>query len=177
MAHPVQQIFCDNVKKMFPKHFTCSKVIDIGSLDINGNNKGLFHNCEYIGLDIVKGKNVDVVSVAHEYKNHDGMFDVVISTNAMEHDMHYPKTLVKMVELLKPGGLLFFSVANGWKEHGTLDTSPSQSATSQMGAAWSNYYRNLEPKNITNVLDLGTIFEPYSLEIENKDLQFWGIKR
>ncbi len=177
MAHPVQQIFCETMKKQFPISFRESKVIDIGSLDINGNNKDLFEGGEYIGLDIVEGKNVDVVCVAHEYIGFDGTFDVVVSTNAMEHDMHYPKTLQKMVDLLKPNGLLFFSVANSWKEHGTIHTSPSQSATSQMSEEWAGYYKNLNPEDITTVLDLDTLFKIYSLKVVNKDLQFWGIKK
>lgn len=177
MAHPVQQQFCEKVKRLFPKLFKGVKVIDIGSLDINGNNKYLFEKSEYVGLDIIEGKNVDVVSVAHEYDAPAESFDVVVSTNAMEHDMFYPRTLYKMVNLLRPGGLMFFSVANGWKEHGTSHTSPTQSATSQMSKEWAVYYKNLQPDDITDVLNLDDIFEKYELKIENKDLQFWGIKK
>ena len=93
MAHPVQQQFCSNIKSRFPQYFKNVKVIDVGSLDINGNNKYLFEDCDYIGLDIIEGKNVDVVSVAHEYDGENESFDVVLSTNAMEHDIYYPKTL------------------------------------------------------------------------------------
>jgi len=177
MAHPAQQKFCKAVKEMFPDHFKEKSVIDIGSLDINGNNRYLFMNCDYIGLDIIKGKNVDVVSIAHEYNVEDGSFDVVLSTNAMEHDMYYSKTLQKMISLLKSNGLMFFSVASGWKEHGTVDTSPSQSATSQMDKTWASYYKNLQPDDIRNSINLDKEFIKYHLEVNGKDLQFWGIKK
>lgn len=177
MAHPVQQEFCKNVKKKYPEHFKNIRALDVGSLDINGNNKELFKGCEYIGLDIIEGKNVDVVSIAHEYQAPPESFDTIVSTNAFEHDMYFCKSLHKMVELLKPGGLMFFSCASSWKEHGTLKTSPSQSATSGYSKEWENYYKNLVPEDVTDCLDLDDIFQTYSLKVVHKDLQFIGVKK
>jgi len=177
MAHPNQQKYCEEIRNKFPSFFKNIKVLDIGSLDVNGNNRYLFENCNYIGLDVAVGKNVDIVSVAHEYDVADESFDVVISTNAMEHDIHYRKTLIKMVSLLKPGGLLLFSVANSFKEHGTKKKSSSSSNTSLMNEEWANYYKNLKPKDITDVLNPDQIFSSYDLKIIKKDLTFWGIKK
>jgi hypothetical protein len=174
MAHPVQQKWCNDMKRKFPEYFKNKKVLDIGSLDINGNNRYLFEDCIYHGLDLIEGKNVDIVSIAHEYKP-DFEYDTIISTNALEHDMYYELTIKSMYNLLKPNGLMFFSVANGWKEHGTLKTSPSQSATSKMNESWSNYYKNLEIKDVTPIIEQMS-WKEYSIKIENKDLQFWGIK-
>jgi hypothetical protein len=77
------------MKELHPEHFKDNKVLDIGSLDINGNNKFLFDNSEYIGLDIAEGNNVDVVCIGHEYDAPDETFDTIISTEALEHDMYY----------------------------------------------------------------------------------------
>ena len=173
MTHPAQIKFCNDIKKRFPEYFEKKRVLDVGSLDINGNNKYLFNDCEYIGLDVIEGKNVDVVSVAHKYKSDE--FDVVLSTNALEHDIFYKLTLQNMFSLLKPEGLMFFSVANSWKEHGTERTSPKNSGTSKMGIKWKNYYKNLTPNDIKNSLDLD-YFKEYEMEIFKKDLIFWGIK-
>ncbi len=109
--HPDQQIWCKNLKNKFKEYFINKKVLDVGSLDINGNTRYLFENCEYTGLDIIEGNNVDIVSIAHEYDCPACSFDVVLSTNALEHDIYYPLTLKKMYNLLKPKGLLFFSIA------------------------------------------------------------------
>jgi len=176
MAHPTQQKYCEDIKVKFPIFFKGIRVLDIGSLDVNGSNRYLFENCDYIGLDVASGKNVDVVCVAHEY-NTDKPFDVVISTNALEHDIYYKFTLKKMVSLLKHGGLLIFSAANSFKEHGTKRKNPTSSNTSLMSEKWSNYYKNLNPKDIVDVLDLNEIFSSYKLEVIAKDLTFWGIKK
>ena len=37
MSHKEQQDFFESVKNKFPQHFTDVRVLDIGSLDINGN--------------------------------------------------------------------------------------------------------------------------------------------
>lgn len=177
MAHIEQIKYCESLRDKFPQYFRDKKILDIGSLDINGNNRYLFENCEYIGLDIIGGENVDVVCIAHEYNAPDGSFDVVLSTNAMEHDIYYPLTLKKMVSLLKAGGLMFFSVSNSHPEHGTARISPMYSGTSQANGDWKNYYKNLGPDDIKRSINMDKIFNKYELRIEGMDLQFWGIKK
>lgn len=173
MAHSNQQQWCSNLSKLFPQYFINRRVLDIGSLDINGNNKYLFVDCEYVGLDIIEGENVDVVSIAHEYSPSE-KFDVVLSTNALEHDMYYEKTLYKMVELSRE--FMFFTIPVGLQVHGTKERSPLDSPTSQMGPPWENYYHALSEQDIRNVLDLDSIFSKYLIEVINIDLFFWGIK-
>jgi len=177
MAHKTQIRWCLKVKENYPQYFTKKRVLDIGSLDINGNNKGLFEKCDYVGLDVIKGSNVDVVSIAHEY-NSNKLFDVVLSTNAFEHDMYYKLTLKKMVELLKPSGLMFFSASSSHKEHGTERKSPWTSGTTKINnKKWANYYKNLKEKDITDVLNLKEIFSEFSLKDEEKDIRLIGIKK
>jgi len=174
--HPVQQRWCEGIKERFPKYFKGKVVLDVGSLDINGNNRYLFEDCMYIGLDVIPGKNVNVVSIAHEYKASDGIFDVVLSTNTLEHDMYYRLTLQKMVRLLKERGFMLFSVATSWREHGTVNTTPNQSGTSQMGIAWQNYYKNLSEEDIRSAIDPEKEFLQFEFSVEDRDLRFWGIK-
>jgi len=177
MAHPNQQKYCEDIKKRFSDFFRNKKILDIGSLDVNGNNRYLFEDCNYIGLDVAEGKNVDVVSVAHEYDAKDESFDVVMSTNALEHDIHYKETLKKMVQLLRPEGLMFFTGSHSIKEHGTQRRAPTSSNTSKMNKKWASYYKNFNPKDIKEVLNLDDIFEVYKLDVYMKDLRFWGIKK
>lgn len=176
MAHKTQIDWCIKIKNEYPQYFLKKSVLDIGSLDINGNNKGLFTKCKYIGLDVVEGKNVDVVSIAHEY-NPGRLFDVVLSTNALEHDMYFKLTLKKMTELLKPKGFMFFTSPHIWHEHGTKKCKPQSSGTSQMEGEWANYYKNFNIKDVTDSLDLEEIFVEFYLGISGRDLRFWGIKK
>jgi SAM-dependent methyltransferase len=174
--HPVQQRWCEQLKKRFPVYFKNKKVLDVGSLDVNGNNKYLFENCEYTGLDIVPGKNVDIISIAHKYAIIETVYDVVLSTNSLEHDLYYVSTLQKMADLLKRKGFMFFSVATSWHEHGTTRTTPNQSGTSQMGDDWKNYYKNLSEEDVRNAINIDKIFSQYEFSTEDRDLRFWGIK-
>ena len=50
MAHKEQRDFLLSVKKQFPERFENCDVLDIGSLDINGNNRYLFTTYTYIGI-------------------------------------------------------------------------------------------------------------------------------
>jgi len=97
----------------------------VGALDINGNNRHLFEDYSYIGIDIGPGRNVDVISLGHEYKR-DKLFDVVISSEAFEHDQHWRETIRICIFLTKPGGLFLFTCATeGRQEHGTSRTTSS----------------------------------------------------
>lgn len=177
MAHKTQQEWCKKLSEKFPQYFNNVKVLDIGALDINGNNRGLFTDSDYTGLDIVEGKNVDVVSVGHEYNAPMGSFDVILSTNALEHDIHYPKTLNHMVHLLRSGGFMFFTVPYKIRVHGTRKHNPKDSPTSQQGGEWADYFKILTPQDIRDVLDLDGLFSKYELTHYEIDMVFWGIKK
>src|SRR5574338_625609 len=84
MAHPEQKAFCERVRNQYPSYFDGKRVLDVGSLDVNGNNRFLYTNSEHIGIDVGPGKNVDVVCVAHEYNEPDGSFSAIISTECFE---------------------------------------------------------------------------------------------
>lgn len=181
MAHSQQQDFFRRVKEKFPKYFTDVKVLDVGSLDINGNIKHFFQQpFYYIGVDLSEGPNVDVVSPGHLY-NSDFQFDVVTSAEVFEHDMYYSRTIKNMIRLLKSGGIMIFSCAStGRDEHGTLRShQDSAPLLSSMGDKWANYYKNLTEDDIKAVVDINAHFSNFSFEYgpETCDLYFWGIKR
>ena len=178
MAHPEQGNYLRSVRHRFVDRFNNCRVLDIGSLDINGNNRYLFSNYTYVGVDIGAGKNVDVVCRGHEYKD-DQPFDIVISSECFEHDEFWNLTIQNAINLLKPGGLLLFTCATtGRPEHGTRRTTPQDSPfTSQIE---NDYYMNLTVKDIVNAIDMNQ-FSQYSFEIVQgamwpQDLYFWGIK-
>ena len=63
------------------------RVLEVGSLDINGSVRPLFENCNYTGIDLGEGRGVDVVAHVTDYHRlDDNEFDVVISTETLEHD-------------------------------------------------------------------------------------------
>ena len=48
MAHLQQRMFCSTVRSRFPEYFKETLVLDVGSLDVNGNNQFLFDRCCYL---------------------------------------------------------------------------------------------------------------------------------
>ena len=161
--------FCKSVKNKHPQFFQNSDVLDCGSLDINGNNRWLFDECNYLGIDIVKGKNVDIVTKVHDLKmNHH--FDCVICTEMLEHDEDFAASLNAMFNFLKPGGLLLITAAGyGREEHGTFEIKPQDSPLT------NNYYCNISVTMLLQGLDL-TKFSTYTISYYKTDMGFFGIK-
>lgn len=175
MAHPAQQLFCERVKALYPQHFENVDVLDIGSLDINGNNRYLFTNYTYTGVDLGTGPNVDVVSLAHEYKP-GKQFDVVISTECFEHDQHWKESIQNCVDLTKSGGLFIFTcAAPGRAPHGTSQHETWASPFSHI--QFDDYYQNLSAKDILTIINPDQFISFY-IETERHvcDLYFYGIK-
>jgi hypothetical protein len=60
--HPEARDFTLFVKQILSYFFINKRVLDVGSGDINGNNRFLFENCEYNGNDVIQATNVTIVS-------------------------------------------------------------------------------------------------------------------
>jgi SAM-dependent methyltransferase len=180
MAHKEQQDFLISVKEKFPEKFKNCRVLDIGSLDINGNNRYLFENYSYVGVDIGPGKNVDVVCRGHQYDS-DRQFDIVVSTECFEHDEFWVLTIENAIRLTKSNGMFLFTCATtGRKEHGTRRTSSAHESpfTSQLE---NDYYKNLTANVVMDNIEVQKYFSDFGFSntegSKHPDLYFWGIKR
>jgi hypothetical protein len=49
VSHSWQLDFVGAIKKSYPEFFTNAKVLEVGSLDINGSIRPFFENCDYLG--------------------------------------------------------------------------------------------------------------------------------
>lgn len=172
--------FINYIKTILSNYFKNKNVLDVGSGDINGNNKMFFENCNYIGNDVFEGPNVNIVSKTKDLPYDDNIFDTIISTECFEHDYEYKESLLKIYKMLKPDGLFVFTCASkGRPEHGTINNEPNSSYASMNEIEnFKNYYYNLEIKDIDNVLNLNKnfIFWYSYYNTIAKDLYFIGIK-
>jgi SAM-dependent methyltransferase len=169
------------VKSIFPSYFINKRVLDVGSGDINGNNRFLFENCEYNGNDVIQAKNVTIVSRTKDLPFGANTFDTIISTECFEHDPEYKESLKKIYEMLKPGGLFFFSCAStGRLEHGTIRAKPVDSyGTIGNIEDMLDYYKNLTEIDLNDILPLNALFSTWDTYFNDisKDLYFVGIKK
>lgn len=63
-------------------------VVDIGSFDVNGTYKPIisqYPKLKYVGVDIEKGKNVDIVIGQFQFPFADNSIPMVISGQTLEH--------------------------------------------------------------------------------------------
>lgn len=166
------RFFMESTKQNFPQFFKNCKVLDVGSQDINGTNKYLFTNCDYIGLDLGPGKNVDVISHVKDY-DPGYQFDTIISTNAFEQDKHFTESMDAICKrLLKSGGVFIFSAAtDGTPEHGTTLHHAGHSPHT------NDFYKNIHECDVYEAMDIDSIFGIYTLNIVGCDIRFFGIKK
>lgn len=183
MAHAAQKIFCESIKAKYPKYFTGNiNVIDVGSMDINGNNRYLFTGCRYTGIDVSDGPNVDIVGYAHMVLPNMPKCTTIISTECLEHDYYYPLTLRSIYRRLVYGGLMIITCAsNGRAEHGTKRTGTHYESPGSSLNNPNDYYFNLCEKNIRDVFmhKMDDLFIAYGFEYnpDAHDLYFYGISR
>ena len=100
--------FIKHINNIFPEYFENKTVLDVGGGDINGNNRKYFNNCNYICNDISESPNVNCVSRTKDLPFVDNYFDTIISSECFEHDPEYNHSILKIYNLLKPGGIFFF---------------------------------------------------------------------
>lgn len=165
--------FVKGVRARYPESFEAVRVLDAGSLDINGSNRAFFNQqSTYIGVDVGPGIGVDIVKPLRDISPEElPSIDTIISTEMLEHDETWQDSLQRMVTLLRPGGLLIFTCAGeGRGEHGTARTTPNDSP-------WTNeWYRNLSKSDVHQWLRPALYFDPFSLGQVGTDLQFFGIR-
>jgi hypothetical protein len=169
------------VKNILSNFFINKRVLDVGSGDINGNNRFLFENCEYDGNDVIEANNVTIVSKTKDLPFDNNIFDTIISTECFEHDPEYKESFIKIYNMLKPDGLFCFTCAStGRLEHGTRRTCPEFSyGTIGNLEDMSDYYKNLTEIDLNDVLKLNTLFSVWDTyyNFHSKDLYFVGIKK
>ena len=98
-------------------------VLEVGSLDVNGSVRPYVRGLKprkYVGVDIEAGKRVDEVVPAEGLVDRFGLyrFDVVISTEMLEHAEHWRDALWQMMAVTAPNGLMFVTTRSpGFGRH------------------------------------------------------------
>lgn len=87
-----------------------ARVLEVGSKASQPHDtyRSLFDGCDYLGLDVVAGPNVDYVpaDAFHWAELEDESFDVVISGQMLEHNPYPWITFAEIARVLKKDGLV-----------------------------------------------------------------------
>lgn len=180
--HDEARKFLEFVASQTKRHFTQGKVVlDVGSGDVNGTNEYLFDpSCVYHGNDVMPGRNVTLMYKTAELPFYEPTFDTIVSSECFQHDLEYKESLQKIVQILRPGGLLAFTCASGGRpEHGTRRHRPEMSFTTKLGVKWASYYKTLSFEDLNQAIDLNAVFSQYAAyyDPKSKDLYFMGLKK
>lgn len=106
----------------YGKHFASgerTKVIEIGAQDVNGTLRSVCPTgFEYIGVDFVAGKGVDVVLTdPYSLPFGDEEADIVVSSSCLEHSEMFWLVFLEIMRVLKPRGIFYLNVPSNGTFH------------------------------------------------------------
>jgi SAM-dependent methyltransferase len=105
----------------YTKHIDLArpKVIEIGSQDVNGALRSIVPEAfEYIGVDMVAGKGVDVVlDDPYVLPFPTASIDVVVSISCFEHSEMFWLAFLEIMRVLKPAGLFYLNAPSNGAFH------------------------------------------------------------
>ena len=115
MCDETVKAWFENLIKNNPKEFKNKTIIEVGSKEFNGGVRPIITSCgkplSYTGVDITNGKYVDIVVPAEKLveKFGENSFDVVISTEMLEHVFDWTTVVDNLKRVLKPNGTIFIT--------------------------------------------------------------------
>ena len=127
-------------------------IIEVGSFNVNGSLRTMVEDLypsSYIGVDIQNGPTVDYVCDANDLVDHFGQekFDVLISTELLEHVRDWRNVIRNFKEILKPNGIMLITTrSKGFPYH-----------------AWPFDYWRYE------ISDLRVVFSDFNIKYLKKD--------
>jgi SAM-dependent methyltransferase len=179
MSHIEQLLFVKLARDSFPEYFSDSRVLEVGSYDVNGSVRQFFSSpIEYTGIDLVSGPGVDIVVGGNEFRGPTSYYDVGVSCECFEHDPFWIETFANMIRMVRPLGMVLTTCASrGRLEHGTKRTNPDHSPGTQ--AVGYDYYHNITPRELLFWTNAHLHFEAFRTFYvsSHKDLFFIGFKR
>jgi SAM-dependent methyltransferase len=120
------------------------EVLEIGSCDVNGGVRSLFVTASrYHGIDVVEGVGVDEVADAADWRSPEA-FDVVVSTEELEHAPRWADVVRNAWDALRRGGRLIFTCA--------AEPRAPHSAVDGWAVRPGEHYANVDPGELVRLV-------------------------
>lgn len=134
------------------------RVLEIGSLDINGSVRHIFKPFaeKYIGIDVQEGPGVDIVASATDYLSPE-YFDVVVCAEVFEHTPEWKKIINNSYVNLVDGGIFIATMAGeGRHPHSAIDEYSIREWEHYSNIGWWELKQALKAFKTKEVNVLGT---------------------
>lgn len=119
-------------------------ILDVGGRDVNGHVRDLFHPAStWTSLDALPGPGVDVVADIVTWRPPD-LWDVVISTETLEHVHGWDLAVQTMTQAVRLGGAVILTAAT--------DPRRPHSAIDGCALRRGEWYDNVPPRLLTSVM-------------------------
>lgn len=111
-------------ERIAPEEIRNQEILEVGAQNVNGSPRDVFWGIgpkTYVGVDFARGNGVDVVLDVKDLVSHFGeeFFDVVVSTEMLEHAQDWRTSVDQMKKVLRPSGLLIVTARGpGFPYHG-----------------------------------------------------------
>ena len=95
-----------------------SKILEVGSQNVNGSLRDHSKSKDYTGLDFVEGQGVDIVlKNAYSYPFENNTFDAVVTSSCFEHSEMFWLSFLECIRVLKPEGVLYCNAPSAFMSY------------------------------------------------------------
>lgn len=147
------------------QHGPFARVVEFGSLNVNGSVRGLFGDADYVGIDRLEGKGVDVVADAVMVPLAD--YDCVVCCEVLEHYDRPDALVAKAATALRKGGRFIMTAAG-----------PGRAPHANNGSSFvpaSEHYANVDPDDLEDWLKRAK-FSSWTIDVAGEDIRAVAVR-